>query len=150
MGNHKMKSTEVLPNVYLQVCPSRELLVRVADKWAAMALVALSSRTLRFGELKRMMEGVSQKMLSQTLKNLERDGLLLRQVFTGRPLRVDYHLSDRGKALVKVLKPIIRWSQDHISVILEDRKEYDVKMGDSQTVSRSQKFVSGKLARRAQ
>jgi DNA-binding HxlR family transcriptional regulator len=144
-----MKKSEIPPNVYLQVCPSRELLVRVADKWATMTLIALSGCTLRFGELKRLMEGVSQKMLSQTLRNLERDGLIRRTVFTGRPLRVDYDLTDRGQALVKLLKPIVRWAQDSLKVIILDREKYDKKLTSLHKVSNVQKFVGGKAVPKA-
>jgi DNA-binding HxlR family transcriptional regulator len=112
------------PSIYLAVCPSRELLVRVADKWAAMILISLSSSDLRFGELRRAMQGVSQKMLTQTLRNLEQDGLVLRTVFTGRPLRVDYSLTLQGKSLVNVLLPLVSWAETNIPNVLQHRKKF--------------------------
>jgi DNA-binding HxlR family transcriptional regulator len=115
---------KINPSIYLAICPSRELLVRVADKWAAMILISLNNSDLRFGELKRALQGVSQKMLTQTLRNLEHDGLILRTVFTGRPLRVDYSLTSQGRSLVSVLMPLVSWAETNIPNVLLHRKKF--------------------------
>lgn len=113
------------PNVYSQQCPSRELLVRVGDKWAVIIVVALAERAYRFGELKRHAEGISQKMLTQTLRNLERDGLVVRTVFTGSPLQVEYSLTLLGRELTNVLHPLLTWAEDHVPEVLAHRDHHD-------------------------
>jgi DNA-binding HxlR family transcriptional regulator len=120
------QKTEGEPSVYLLQCPSRELLVRVADKWTALLIVALSQRSYRFGELRRHIEGISQKMLTQTLVNMERDGLVLRKVFAGKTLRVDYSLTPLGLELTQVLKPLLSWSENHLGDVINHRSSYDL------------------------
>jgi DNA-binding HxlR family transcriptional regulator len=141
-----MKSKNIQPNIYIQLCPSRALLSRVADKWATMALLALGDSTLRFGELKRKLEGVSQKMLAQTLRNLERDGLIAREVFSGRPLRVDYMLTARGKGLVTQLEPIVLWAQENVIGIERHQIAFDKaqKMLNMPNDPRTTLVVAGK------
>ncbi len=121
--------TEAQPSsktsVYARQCPSRELLVRIADKWAAIVIVALAERAHRFGELKRHIEGISQKMLTQTLRNLERDGLVIRTVFTGSPLQVEYSLTPLGHELTNVLQPLLTWAEDHVPEVLAHRDYHD-------------------------
>lgn len=92
-----------------------------------LVLVALAERPLRFGELRRRVEGVSQKMLSQTLRNLERDGLATRRVFDGRPLRVEYGLTRRGRSLEPVVRAIKRWSERHLHAIGASARKYESK-----------------------
>lgn len=112
-------------SVYSQQCPSRELLVRVADKWAAIIIVALAVRPYRFGELRRRVEGISQKMLTQTLRNLERDGLVNRKVFTTSPIQVEYSLTPLGRELTAVLQPLLTWAEAHVPDILANRDRHD-------------------------
>jgi DNA-binding HxlR family transcriptional regulator len=127
-----MTTKKAKPNIYLEICPSRELLVRVADKWAVMVILALEQESIRFGGLKRKLEGVSQKMLTQTLKNLERDGLITRTVFSGRPLRVDYSLTPRGKDLIAALRPMVTWAEANIVKITAHRLRYDAQQSTSE------------------
>ncbi len=112
-------------SVYIRQCPSRELLVRIADKWAVIIVVALAERAHRFGELKRHVEGISQKMLTQTLRNLEQDGLVIRTVFTGSPLQVEYSLTPLGRELTDVLQPLLTWAEDHVPEVLAHRNYHD-------------------------
>ncbi len=112
-------------SVYSQQCPSRELLVRVADKWAAIVIVTLDERPYRFGELRRRVEGISQKMLTQTLRNLERDGLVNRKVFTTSPIQVEYSLTPLGRELTVVLQPLLAWAEAHVPDILAHRVRHD-------------------------
>jgi len=97
------------PDIYNKICPSRHLLNRIGDKWSVMILVVLSEETTRFGELKRQCSGISQKMLTQTLRNLEQDGLVNRTEYQERVLRVEYNLTPLGDNLVEVLKPLVDW-----------------------------------------
>ena len=87
-------------DVFNDRCPTRQVLDRIADKWTVMIVARLAQRTLRFGALKRDIGGISQKMLAQTLRGLERDGLVARTVFAEVPARVEYSLTPLGQTLV--------------------------------------------------
>ncbi|MEO0924053.1 MAG: helix-turn-helix domain-containing protein, partial [Pseudomonadota bacterium] len=92
------------------------------EKWTMLALVALENGSVRFGELHRKIEGVSQKMLTQTLRNLEQDGMVTREVFNEMPLRVEYALTPLGSGVLPLIKAIKRWSEEHLEEILAHRK----------------------------
>ena len=113
------------PNVYKSVCPSRQVLKRVGDKWTVLIMGILEHRTIRFGSLRREIEGISQKMLTQTLRNLERDGLIKREIFAEVPVRVEYSLTELGKSLIPVLKPLIQWSESNLDKIEEAQAKFD-------------------------
>lgn len=102
-------------------CPSRVVLDHVTSKWGVLVLVALSERTLRWGELRRVVEGVSEKMLAQTLRTLEADGLVERTVTATVPPRVDYALSPLGVDLATRLLPLMSWIVDHADAIVGER-----------------------------
>ena len=99
-------------NVCSEQCGSRKVLDLVADKWAVIVIYVLSGGTHRFGELQRAVAGVSQKMLTQTLRGLERDGLVERKVYPEVPPRVEYTLSPLGETLVEPLSALCRWAED--------------------------------------
>lgn len=103
-------------------CPSRTVLDHVTSKWGVLVLVALSQDTLRWGELRRVVEGVSEKMLAQTLRTLEADGFVNRDAQPTIPPRVDYSLTDRGRELASHLLPLMDWIADNADAIL-DRDE---------------------------
>ena len=90
-------------------CPSRTVLDHVTSKWGVLVIIALSERGLRWGELRRVVEGVSEKMLAQTLRTLEADGLVHREAQPTIPPRVDYSLTARGHELADNLLPLARW-----------------------------------------
>ena len=90
-------------------CPSRLVLDHVTSKWGVLILVALSEQSLRWGELRRVVQGVSEKMLAQTLRVLEQDGFVLRVALPSIPPRVDYSLTDRGHELTERLLPLMEW-----------------------------------------
>jgi DNA-binding HxlR family transcriptional regulator len=90
-------------------CPSRVVLDHVTSKWGVLVLVALSEGTLRWGELRRRVQGISEKMLAQTLRTLERDGFVRREAQPVIPPRVDYSLTDRGRELASLLLPLLEW-----------------------------------------
>ena len=91
-------------------CPSRVVLDHVTSKWGVLVLVALSEETLRWGELRRRAQGISEKMLAQTLRTLERDGLVHRDAQPVIPPRVDYSLTARGRELATLLLPLVEWT----------------------------------------
>lgn len=94
-------------------CPSRFVLNHVTSKWGVLVLVALAEQTLRWGELRRAIEGISEKMLAQTLQTLERDGLVHREALPVVPPHVEYRLTELGDDLVERLLPLVIWSAEH-------------------------------------
>ncbi|OLF13417.1 winged helix-turn-helix transcriptional regulator [Actinophytocola xanthii] len=118
-------SVDVRKDVYLRNCPCRGVLDLLANKWTALAIGALEDGPRRFGELRRKLEGVSQKMLTQTLRELERDGLVSRTVYPVVPLRVDYALTELGRSVAEPLSAIRRWSEENIGHVQRARAEYE-------------------------
>lgn len=104
----------VQPNVLNQNCESRQALERIADKWTCLIVYALLDGRRRHGELKRMIEGISQKMLTQTLRSMEADGLVTRTVIDVIPPHVEYGLTPLGQTLSGPLVAICRWAMDHL------------------------------------
>ena len=100
-------------------CPSRKVLDHVSSKWGVLILVALARGPQRWSELRRRAEGISEKMLAQTLKTLEGDGFLRRDAQPVIPPRVEYSLTDRGHGLVAVLLPLVTWIAEHASEIID-------------------------------
>ena len=128
-------------DAFLAGCPSRQLLDRISDKWVALILAALGSngphppgvdcvdepRAMRYSELSRRLAGVSQKMLTQTLRSLERDGLLTRTVEPTVPVTVTYELTDLGLSLQNVMRDIKKWAEAHMDEVLINREKYDTR-----------------------
>ena len=104
-------------------CPIRNVISRFGDKWSMLVLFLLSrseTGVMRFSEIRRFMSDCSQKMLSQTLKNLEQSHLVHRQVFPEVPPRVEYSLTDTGKSLMPVISALIEWSKEHFKDVVTD------------------------------
>jgi DNA-binding HxlR family transcriptional regulator len=99
-------------------CPTRIVLDHITSKWGVLVLVALAERTLRWSELRRAIDGVSEKMLAQTLRTLEQDGLVRREALQVIPPHVEYSLTPRGDELVTVLLPLLQWVGANASDIL--------------------------------
>ena len=114
-------------DVYNESCPTRMVLDRIADKWTVLIVGALENKTKRFGELRREIGGVSQKMLTQTLRGLERDGLVTRVVYASVPPKVEYSLTELGRTLVRILEAIRGWSEKNIEDVLKAREDYDTQ-----------------------
>ena len=127
-------------DAFLTNCPSRQLLARISDKWVTLVLAALGSdgpaprstsvgepRSLRYSELSRRLAGVSQKMLTQTLRSLERDGLVTRTVTPTVPVTVTYALTDLGLSLHQVMRGIKVWAEAHMDDVLAHREDYDTR-----------------------
>lgn len=112
-------------DVYNERCPTRMVLDRIADKWTVLVVGALEDKAKRFGELRREIGGVSQKMLTQTLRGLERDGLVARMVYVSVPPKVEYSLTELGRTLVRILEAIREWSEENIEDVLKSRNVYD-------------------------
>jgi DNA-binding HxlR family transcriptional regulator len=108
-------------------CRGREVLDRVGDKWSLQVLTVLDDRTLRFGELRRAVEGISQRMLTVTLRTLERDGIVHRTLYPEIPPRVEYTLTPLGKTLLKAASAFILWAETHVDEIDEARADYDAR-----------------------
>lgn len=112
-------------DVYLATCPSRRLLDRISDKWVTLVLSALVDGPMRYSELAHRIAGVSQKMLTQTLRALERDGLVTREVTPSVPVRVDYELTPLGESLRKRMALLKEWAEEHMPEIDRARERYD-------------------------
>ena len=102
-------------------CPTRVLLDHITSRWGVLILVALSSGTMRWGELRRWAQGISEKMLAQTLRTLEADGLVLREQRPVIPPHVDYSLTARGRELTALLLPLVEWAIENAPEEADDR-----------------------------
>ena len=114
-----------LYNAFLETCPTRTVMATIGGKWATLIVTALADGPMRHSELRRRIAGVSQKMLTQSLRELERDGLVSRQVTAEVPVRVDYELTELGLSLVPVVRALKHWSETNIERVLASREEYD-------------------------
>jgi DNA-binding HxlR family transcriptional regulator len=139
----KRAQAKVDYDAFLANCPSRQLLDRISDKWVALILAALGGggrhrpgadcvmgepRSMRYSELSRRLAGVSQKMLTQTLRSLERDGLITRTVTPTVPVTVTYQLTDLGLSLHRVMRGIKNWAETHMNEVLANRENYDTRV----------------------
>lgn len=104
-----------------------EVLARVGDKWTVMVIDALGEGSRRFNELRRTLPGISQRMLTLTLKNLERDGLVSRTVTPSVPPRVDYDLTELGRSMLVPVRALGQWAQAHIPEMDAARRRYDAR-----------------------
>lgn len=138
----KKAQAKIEYDAFLAVCPSRQLLDRISDKWATLILCALGGggasgsdtvrvggepRAMRFSELARTLAGVSQKMLTQTLRSLERDGLVTRTVTPTVPVTVSYELTELGLSLHHLMRGLKGWSEENMGEILAHRATYDAR-----------------------
>lgn len=129
----KRAQAKVEYDAFLAVCPSRQLLDRISDKWVALILAALGSgpecagepRPMRYSELSRLLAGVSQKMLTQTLRSLERDGLISRTVVPTVPVTVSYELTELGLSLHQMMRGLKIWAETHMDDVLANRAMHD-------------------------
>ncbi|HEX8378831.1 MAG TPA: helix-turn-helix domain-containing protein [Pedobacter sp.] len=109
-------------------CPVTDVIDRIGDKWSVHAIIMLGrNEKLRFGELKKGIEGISQRMLTVTLKHLERDGLLTRKVYAQIPPKVEYQLTDLGQSLLGQLMQLSKWASENMNYILRAREDYILK-----------------------
>jgi DNA-binding HxlR family transcriptional regulator len=114
-------------SVLTATCPSRTSLSRIANKWTAMIVIALGQDKLRFRDLRAAVDGISGKVLTGTLRDLERDGLVARHMYTEVPPRVEYELTALGRTLCAPLQALGRWADDYIEQVLAARETYDAR-----------------------
>ena len=114
-------TSPMTPNVFDSNCGSRRVLALIADKWTAIVVYALAGGTMRFSQLRKEVEGISQKMLTQTLRSLERDGLVERKVYPTVPPKVEYSLTPLGETLKEPLSAICKWSEEHLPEVEANR-----------------------------
>lgn len=140
-AEQKRAQAKVEYDAFLSVCPSRQLLDRLSSKWVTLILTALGTggavtvddncegepRPMRFSELSRLLAGVSQKMLTQTLRSLERDGLLIRTVTPTVPVTVTYELTDLGLSLQQTMRALKTWAEVHMDDVFAHRESYDAE-----------------------
>ncbi len=131
-----METKEFAPNVYRQNCPTRRVLHRLADKWTTLVIGVLSPGPRRFSAIQREIEGISQKMLTQSLRELERDGLVTRTVYAEVPPRVEYALTPLGQTLTGVMSAITVWAETHIAEVERAQQRYDDSAGERATPER--------------
>jgi DNA-binding HxlR family transcriptional regulator len=138
-ATQKRAQAKVEYNAFLAACPSRQLLDRISDKWVVLVLCALGgdapdqpdaagvARAMRYSEIARLLAGVSQKMLTQTLRSLERDGIVTRTVTPTVPVTVSYELTDLGLSLHDMTRGLRTWAQSHMDEVLTHRATYDAR-----------------------
>ena len=115
------------PDVYSADCPTRQILDRIGDKWAVLILLLLRQQPVRFNQLRRAIAGISQKMLSQVLKSLERDGLIRRRAIATVPVTVEYSITPLGSTLAAAVDPLRDWAETHLKEVLVSQRRYDVQ-----------------------
>jgi DNA-binding HxlR family transcriptional regulator len=113
------------PDPYNANCPTRMALDRIGDKWSVLTLILIRDKPMRFNALRRAIEGITQKMLSQTLKALERDGLISRTVLPTAPVSVEYAITPLGATLAATLDRLHQWACEHIGEVMRAQARYD-------------------------
>ena len=114
-----------------QICPVRHVIHDIGDKWSILLITALKSRDHRFSELRRAVPDISQRMLTQTLRKLERDGFVSRAVTPSIPPRVDYALTELGKSLCSQLATLAEWALENRASVAASRASYDMRQVDA-------------------
>lgn len=114
-------------DVFEDRCPTRQVLDRLADKWSLLILDRLRTQAVRFNHLRRDIKGVSQKVLSQTLKKLERDGLVTRTVFPTVPVTVEYALTPLGRTLTETVAALTHWAEHNMDAVRNAQQAYDLR-----------------------
>ncbi|MEO8392308.1 MAG: helix-turn-helix domain-containing protein [Chloroflexota bacterium] len=128
---YPMETTALPPNVYSATCATRQVLDRIADKWTTLVIGALEDGPQRFSQIQRRIDGISQKMLTQTLRSMERDGLVERAVYAEVPPRVVYTLTPLGETLRAPIAAIRHWAEAHISEVSAAQTIYDTATPDA-------------------
>jgi DNA-binding HxlR family transcriptional regulator len=114
-------------NASLDLCPARQLLEAISSKWVTLVMLALEDGQQRHSDLRKRIPGASQKMLTSTLRSLERDGLVLRHVTVSVPVRTDYELTPRGRSLLKIIFDMKEWAEENMDDVAASRLEHDLR-----------------------
>ncbi len=125
MSNSYLLETKPRWDVFNSKCPTRQVLDRIADKWTVLVVRRLSGGTMRFAELRRSIDGISQKVLTSTLRGLERDGLVTRRIYASVPPRVEYSMTDLGRSLCDLVADICGWAESNIEIVEAARARFD-------------------------
>ena len=112
-------------NASLDLCPARQLLEAISSKWVTLVMLALEDGQLRHSDLRKRIPGASQKMLTSTLRSLERDGLITRHVTVSVPVRTDYELTPRGQSLLRIVFEMKEWAEENMDDVAASRMEHD-------------------------
>lgn len=126
-----IEPSTIEPDAFLAACPSRALLALIGQKWSTLVLAALADGPVRFGALHRRLEGISRKVLTQTLRVLEREGLIERAAYDERLPRVEYALSPLGADLLPLVIALKRWAERHFRAVEAHRAAFDAADGSS-------------------
>jgi DNA-binding HxlR family transcriptional regulator len=113
-------------------CSSRFLLDQIADKWSVLILAALCKKPLRFNELKRCLDGITQKALTQALRRLERNGILARRVIPSSQIAVEYSITSLGRTLEHPFNALYLWTLDHLAAVMQAQSAFDTRESDSE------------------
>lgn len=113
------------PDIFTLNCPTQQILDVISDKWSVIVLYCLAFQPRRYNDIQRRIEGISQKVLTQSLRRLERHGLVQRTVLSEMPLSVEYALTELGETLMEPLLAIATWSRTHFSEVVNARDQYD-------------------------
>jgi DNA-binding HxlR family transcriptional regulator len=125
MNDSHLLETTPARNVFDSHCPTRQVLDRIADKWTVLIIRRLSNGTLRFAQLRRTVDGISQKVLTNTLRGLERDGIVTRRIYASVPPKVEYSLTGLGRSLCDLVEGICGWAEANIEQVQDAREVYD-------------------------
>lgn len=125
-----MQEPVLVPDALAMATPARNLVDRLGNKWSLLIIAVVADQPLRFGLLRRRIQGVSQKMLSQTLRSLERDGLVDRRVLTARPLAVEYRLTALGETLAPVAITLKNWAEAHAADVEAANQAYAERVAE--------------------
>lgn len=120
-------NTQRLAGPFSAFCPTRVLLDQLADKWSVLTLLAVTDEPVRFNVLKREIQGITQKMLGQTLRRLERNGLVERRAFPTMPVTVQYGITPLGRTLVGIVEELRSWSMENIGVVRDAQHRFDTR-----------------------
>jgi DNA-binding HxlR family transcriptional regulator len=125
MGDSHLLETKSPWDVFNSRCPTRQVLDRIADKWTVLVIRRLSDGTMRFAQIRRSIDGISQKVLTNTLRGLERDGIVIRKIYASVPPRVEYTLTDLGRSLCDLVEGICLWAEANMEEVQAARAAYD-------------------------
>ncbi|MFL4472602.1 winged helix-turn-helix transcriptional regulator [Paeniglutamicibacter sp. MACA_103] len=125
-AEQKRQTAQKHYNASLGECPARQLLETISSKWVSLIMLALEGGQLRHSDLRRQIPGASQKMLTSTLRSLERDGLVSRHVTAQVPVRTDYGLTPRGRSLLRIVFQLKEWAEENMDAVASSRMEHDL------------------------
>lgn len=124
-AEQKRQAEQKQYNASLELCPARQLLEAISSKWVTLVMLALEEGQLRHSDLRRRIPGASQKMLTSTLRSLERDGVVSRNVTVSVPVRTDYELTARGRSLLRIVFDMKDWAEQNMDGVAASRLEHD-------------------------